>query len=330
MGSSGILTLVEAPMRSSLIVLLLSILACSGESTRSGNNDGDADGGGSERGGSSGSPGGGTSPTSGRGGAGAQSNGGESAGGESGTPARGGSGASMGGAATGGSDTSGGTSGRAGITSCSGEFPFTAVWTGNRLDFFFEPMESLELVIEESEEGELAGTFRWGEGDPPPAPAGPDEPPLGFDTSGMAGGGGAGSEPWPGFVYTVQRGAACDGKFRFDISAHEIHADWCALQTPVYTPDYGWGCTLQGGGSSDQTTCTVQTNDGQMASYPAHKCFACAFGPPICACDENGCTASSEPTHVFDLTRLEDGGVEILTGPDPSCPGCTVRLLRTE
>jgi len=33
-------------MRSSLIVLSLSILACSGESTRSGINDGDADGGG--------------------------------------------------------------------------------------------------------------------------------------------------------------------------------------------------------------------------------------------------------------------------------------------
>jgi hypothetical protein len=327
------LSAVEAFMRSSFIALSLALLACSGESTRSGNNDGDADGGGSERGGSSGEPGGGTSPTSGHGGAGAQSNGGASAGGASGASAGGASGDSMGGASTsgrGGSEPTGGTSGRGGITSCSGEFPFTGVWTGNRLDFFFEPLESLELVVAESETGELAATFRWGEGDPPPPPAGPDEPPLGYDQSGMGGRGGSGSEPWPGFVYTVQRGAACDGKFRFDISAHEIHADWCALQTPVYTEDYGWGCTLQGGGSSDQTTCTVQTNDGQMESYPAHKCFACAFGTPICACDENGCTASSEPTHVFDLMRLEDAGDVILTGPDPSCPDCTVRLLRTE
>lgn len=68
----------------------------------------------------------------------------------------------------------------------------------------------------------------------------------------------------------------------------------------------------------------------RVGRKPAFKCFACAFGTPICACDENGCTASNEPTHVFDLMRLEDAGDEILTGPDPTCGDCTVRLVKAE
>jgi hypothetical protein len=327
-------------MRSSLILLALSVVACSGQSSRFGNGNGNGDdGGGGVRGGAAGASSGGraTGGVSSAGRAvGGTPSGGDTSSGGGGAGARPGGtgpdepGGAPSGGSSGGSDPAGGASGAAGggITTCSGEFPFVGIWSGDRLDFFFEPMEPVELVVSDTEDG-LVGTLRWGEGDPPPEPTNADDPPLGFENGG-SGGMGAGGALRPGFAYTVRRGAACDGTFRFQVSADEIHGPWCALQAPVFTSDFGWGCTLQGGGSSDSVSCTVTTNDGQSAMYPAYKCFACAFGRPICSCDENACRASEEGTHVFDLRRVEDEEGEVLTGPDPSCPDCTIRLRREE
>jgi hypothetical protein len=129
----------------------------------------------------------------------------------------------------------------------------------------------------------------------------------------------------------VVRGAGCDASLRFSVSTRELWQDWCELQTPVYTPEYGWGCTLQGGGSSDGMTCTVQPGSVPNETYPLWKCEACGafnIGGGVCACDETGCFANLEPTHVFDLTYAKSGESEILSGPDPSCGDCTVRLER--
>ena len=144
----------------------------------------------------------------------------------------------------------------------------------------------------------------------------------------------AAPEPWPGFAYTIVRGAACDTTFRFGVSTSELWQDWCALQTPVFTAGFGWACTLQGGGSSDGTNCTVQPQDGSAwQTYPLWKCEACGafnINGGVCACDQNSCFANMTATQTFDLTYSVSDGAEILSGPDPdpSCSDCTVRLER--
>ena len=253
-----------------------------------------------------------------------------------GLSALGGTGASI---ATGGSSTSGGTSGSAGasgttITSCNDSFPFLGTWEGNILDFYFEPKQALKLVLTADSLGVITGTLTWGEGAPPPAPEGADIPyPPGYweQQTGMMPGMQA-PDPWPGFAYTIVRGAGCDTSFRFGVSTSELWQDWCALQTPVYTPDYGWACTLQGGGGSDGTTCTVEPPNMAWQTYPLWKCEACG-GPfsmngGVCACDQNGCFANTTATQTFNLAYSVSGSSEILSGPDPSCGDCTVRLAR--
>jgi len=242
---------------------------------------------------------------------------------------------------TGGSDigmagASNATGGSAGvqeppITSCTDSFGFLGTWEGNVFDFFFEPLESLRLVMaEDPESGVIAGTVTYGEGDPPPPPESADIPyPPGFwdDPFAFRGGG----EPWPGVPYTVVRGAGCDATLRFSFSSTEIFDDWCRMMEPVYTPEYGWGCTLQGGGGGDQDTCTVTTNEGETATYPMWKCAACGFvGPRVCECDEGGCFASLEPDNYFDLALVDGLGGSILSGPDSTCGDCTIRLERVE
>jgi len=139
-------------------------------------------------------------------------------------------------------------------------------------------------------------------------------------------------DPWPGFAYTIVRGAGCDTTFRFAVSTAELWQNWCVLMAPVYTPNYGWGCTLKGGGSSDGKTCTIQPSSGPWATYPMWKCEACgAYGMNgVCACDQNGCFADMTATHTFNLTYSVSGGVDTLSGPDPdtNCSDCTVRLQR--
>jgi hypothetical protein len=269
---------------------------------------------------------GGKTPMSATGGSAAIATGGKGA-----MNATGGSAASgtTGGSASGGSV---GTGGSPGITTCNDSFPYLGTWEGNILDFYFEPTEALKLVLYADASGRITGDLTWGEGPPPPAPESADIPyPPGYweqqnnimPTS-------AAPEPWPGFAYTIVRGAGCDTTLRFAVSTAELWQDWCALQTPVYTPDYGWGCTLRGGGSSDGKTCTIQPPTGAWATYPMWKCQACgAFGfSGVCACDQNGCFADMTATHTFNLTDSVSGGTEILSGPDPSCGDCTVRLER--
>jgi len=270
---------------------------------------------------------GGTSATGGVGGSGAAS-----ATGGIPTKATGGSSAMI---ATGGSSPSGGsvgTGGSATITTCNDNFPYLGTWEGNILDFYFEPTEAVKLELYKDASGNIVGTFTWGSGAPPPAPQSADIPwPPGyweqqnnpFPIS-------AAPDPWPGFAYTIVRGAGCDTTFRFAVSTDELWQNWCALMTPVYTPNFGWGCTLQGGGSSDGKTCTVQPSSGPSATYPLWKCDACgAFGfGGVCACAQNDCFANMTATHTFNLAYSVSGGTDVLSGPDSSCSDCTVRIER--
>jgi hypothetical protein len=237
--------------------------------------------------------------------------------------------------ATGGSSASGGMAGTGGsttITTCNDNFPYLGTWQGNILDYYFEPTQAIELDLYKDASGNIVGKFTWGSGTPPPAPQSADIPwPPGYweqqdprmpfmETP----------DPWPGFAYTIVRGAGCDTTFRFAVSTAELWQNWCVLMAPVYTPNYGWGCTLKGGGSSDGKTCTVQPSSGAWATYPMWKCEACgAFGMNgVCACDQNGCFADITATHTFNLAYSVSGGTDTLSGPDPNCSDCTVRLQR--
>lgn len=250
----------------------------------------------------------------------------------------GGSGATI---ATGGSAASGGTTSTGGtsstvITTCNDTFPFLGTWEGNILDFYFEPQEALKLELSADASGVITGKVTWGDGAPPPPPQGADIPyPPGYweqQTNMMPFM--PPPDPWPGFAYTIVRGAGCDTTFRFGVSTYELWQDWCALQTPIDSGSFGWGCTLLGGGgSSDGTTCTINGQNGESQTYPLWKCEACgSFGMNgLCACDQNGCFANTTATLTFDLTySVSSDGTEILSGPDPdsSCSNCTARLAR--
>ena len=261
-------------------------------------------------------------------------------GGKSATTATGGSsglGSTGGSSATGGSGGTGGTTGTSvtPITSCNDTFPFLGTWAGNILDFYFEPQQALKLELYQDAAGTITGKLTWGDGTPPPPPQGADVPyPPGYweqqtDMKYLT----AAPDPWPGFAYTIVRGAGCDTTFRFGVSTDEIWQGWCALQTPIYSADLdSWGCALRGGGgSSDGTTCTVQPRSGASVTYPLWRCEACGalgFGGGVCACDQNACSANMTATQTFDLAYSVSDGTDILSGPDPSCSDCTVRLER--
>ncbi len=329
--------------------VLIGILcvACGGSSRRTGTDDGNgAQGGNVGSGGdvaSGGSSAGvaGVSTTSGgtggvgsggSGGSGGDTSGSAGKGGPDGKGGDGGKGGSIGqGAEAGAPDnTPAGGKPNMPITSCSDDFPFLGHWEGNVLDFYFDPQQAVTLDIVANDAGEIVGSWVWGSGEPPPPPESADiawppgyweEAPGFFHTA----------PPWPGVAYTVVRGAGCDETFRFSVATSELWQEWCSMQEPVNTPGVGWGCTYRGGGSSSQGECTIQDDAGNaLAIYPLWKCMACgAFTPGVCACNENGCFASNEPTHVFDLAHSSAGDLDILSGKDPICGDCTVRLERS-
>lgn len=328
-------------MRSKLLALVFVLVACGGTSRSEGGSRGDKSdsgrGGTDDNGGTSGTVG-----TSGTAGVAAGANGGAGArGGDAGEPGEPDGGTSGVGGATGarggagGTEPTGGTGGSGAtpsITSCTESFRFLGTWEGNVLDFYFEPLEAIRLEVTPDEElGGYKATLTWGSGDPPPPVTSGDEPypDLAYWDNG-AGGRGPTVEPWPGFAHTVVRGAGCDDVFRVSISSAEPWDEWCSLQEPVFTEESGWwGCTYRGGGSSGGGMCQVQNNRGQpLADYPQWKCDMCgafSFEGGVCGCDESGCSFNRTATHTFAFELVDDG---VMSGPDPNCPDCTVRLER--
>jgi hypothetical protein len=276
---------------------------------------------------------------------GATSAGGASNGGSS-TPI-GGSGAVAGAAPTtggvGGPDTTGGMAGMAAapsITSCTNEFPFLGEWQGNVLDFYFEPIEELHLSVRVNDGGDgYVGTFTWGTGDPP-APATDGNAPYPEGTDVFDGGGGSAGGPtgqlWPGYPYTVVRGAGCDRVFRVSVSGAQLYDTWCALQEPIDNGPFGWGCIVQtGSASGDAMGCHITDDDGNVvADYPMWRCELCGLfvGTSVCSCSASGCSYNPEPTHSYELTLSQSDGVDVLSGMGPAanCGDCTIRLERVE
>jgi hypothetical protein len=195
-------------------------------------------------------------------------------------------------------------------------------------------MQELRLSVRvvEGGAGGYVGELAWGTGDPPPPATDPDAPyPPGTDGFDGGMGGGSGRQIWPGFPYTVVRGAGCDSVFRVSVSMSQTWESWCAIQESIDGGEFGWGCMLLTGSyGGNQTTCQVQDGMGEvLAEYPAWRCDLCGF-QGVCACNASGCSYNPEPTHSFDLTLSQSGGVDVLSGPDATCGDCTVRLERVE
>ena len=302
-------------MRSSIISALVFFLACSGNSLRVGSDE-------SESGGRSGA--GGTAGTS---------SAGTNAGGVGAAAPTTGAGATVGLGGT--MDMDAGPP----ITSCNETFPFEGEWSGNLLDYLFEPMEGLRLSIRaQGGEGGYVGNLTWGTGDPPAPATDPDAPyPPGLNVGGAAGTGAGrnanGTDYFAGYPYEIVRGAGCDGVFRITLSSYEIWDSWCRLQPSYYSENaLRWACAEVGYGASfDGTTCRLTDEDNNfIAEYPIWKCGLCGVaGTSVCACDASGCWASPETTHSFELSLIQADGVDVLTGPYDSCQ-CTMRLEREE
>jgi hypothetical protein len=310
-----------------------------GDSGKGGSGDaGEPSSGGTGASGAGNQPSGGSGGVGGSGAVGGTTGKGGGAGNEAGAPSEpiGG----VGNAGSGGVEPNGGTAGAGAvpsITSCSDEFPYVGEWEGSVYDFYFEPLEDVRLVVVANEElGGYEATLTYGAGDPPPPVSSGDEPDPSLEFWQTLGGDILGTksiEPWPGFGYSAVRGAGCDAVFRVSISVAEPWDEWCSLQKPVYTPEYGWGCTYRGGGSSSADRCDVQDGRGNvLAEYPLWKCQSCgSYGHGgVCECSEAGCRFNHEPTDVLDLRLETSGGVDTLSGPDPRCGDCTVRLQRVE
>jgi hypothetical protein len=239
---------------------------------------------------------------------------------------------------TGGTDATGGTGAsgaRPPITSCAEEFPFAGTWEGSVLDFYFEPIQDVRLVITPNDElNGYEGLLTWGSGSAPPPVTSGDEPYPNLEFWESGDGLDGRIEPWPGFRHTVVRGAGCDAVLRVSVSVAEPWDEWCSLQMPVYTERYDWGCTYVGAGSVINTTCSVQDENGQVvATYPSWRCVACGtfeFGHGVCGCTEAGCSYNREPTDTFSFELGTSGGVDALTASYPRCDDCTMRLERIE
>ena len=71
-------------------------------------------------------------------------------------------------------------------------------------------------------------------------------------------------------------------------------------------------------------------SDNVVAEYPNWRCQLCSLSSGVCACSESGCTYNPGPTHSYDFTLSQSGGVDVLTAPDDRCGDCTLRLERVE
>jgi hypothetical protein len=119
--------------------------------------------------------------------------------------------------------------------------------------------------------------------------------------------------------------------FRVGISSAEPWNLWCSFQDPIYSEGYGWACTVRSSrGSGGVGLCRVEDDRGQSFEYPSWKCHACGTFIPevaVCSCTAAGCWFNQTPTDTYELVLIDDG---VLSGPDPNCGDCTVRLERVE
>ncbi|HEY3495119.1 MAG TPA: hypothetical protein VGK73_10555 [Polyangiaceae bacterium] len=100
-----------------------------------------------------------------------------------------------------------------------------------------------------------------------------------------------------------------DRRIRFGVWAHEIYADWCALQTPVASQSGGadYNCVDESlsGGARDGA-CYQKTESGEVP-IDCHKLQLCRSY--VCTCDEEQCAGTTPLPGQATGTQL-DGALE--------------------
>jgi len=185
-------------------------------------------------------------------------------------------------------------------------------WRGQLEDFYLQPLTPLTLVINGASSHGMCGSLKWGDAAPPPQPTDPQAPyPAPQTEDELRNYGGApGYTPFDGFTYTITQGAVRDGSVRFSIGTRELWESWCELQTS-YPTAAGYNCIPSDEGYSSGPDATSPCVIGKR-TFSTSTCWLCQSG--VCACDEQGCRASSsDGDFEIALTLSSDG--KLLTGP---------------
>jgi hypothetical protein len=168
----------------------------------------------------------------------------------------------------------------------------TSTWTGyieNPSNTLYP--EQLVMTFATDDAGQVVGTFRFGNGTPPPPATDPNAIyPPGLNTMITSGG----QYPVDGFTYTMMGGTLVGNRLRFGIAMQEPWAGWCALQTPAVdgsgmcVPNWGWMQPVSG--SCYQTNPTT----GERVYVSCEKLLLCS-ATRLCVCDDRVCVANLEP-----------------------------------
>jgi hypothetical protein len=192
----------------------------------------------------------------------------------------------------------------------------------------------LEYVLApEQGEGYARGTLTFGAGSPPPSPPDLDvgyPPGAGyFDGTESDLIQSALLPPTEGYPYTVSRGSdfydvttliddeLSPGFIRFWFTPHELFNDWCTQQVPHLVDEVGRYSCVRGymantprDANGHVAQCTIvpvlfpeapRTRGIPPEPVDCDKLYLCdpLFGPPVCACLEEGCFVDYLPVGLF-------------------------------
>jgi hypothetical protein len=186
--------------------------------------------------------------------------------------------------------------------------PLVGTWKGR---FPYNNGESEEAVLTITgltSDGLPCGTFRVGQGKPPPPPTDPEaiypeEFPSGYQTSygGRSSYGGVGNpiiDPWPGFEYELLKVISEGSRLAFMLSFDEILRPWCQMQ-PSYPGSFSclpeW---TSGSADGNGNACTISGPSLAPTQVPCWKMQYCSSY--TCFCYEGECDAALNMT-AFEL-----------------------------
>jgi hypothetical protein len=187
------------------------------------------------------------------------------------------------------------------------ESPLVGTWKGFWQYDDRQADEAVLTITGLTPDGVPCGTFRVGEGEPPPPPTDPNaiypeafppgyQPayPFGMDAPGMAN---PIIDPWPGYEYELLKVISEGSRLAFVLSFGEILRPWCQMQSS--SPD-SLSCLPHwtGGGSTDTPgLCTISGPSLAETEVPCWKTYYCSSA--TCFCYEGECDAA------LNVTALE-------------------------